>query len=592
MRRVKSPHEFRAAIGVSTALGGSLLLASCSSLPCRPDEGAPQEARAHRISKELEHLRELQMTQPVPVSVMTKAELRTVLEEELEKDWEEEGAGLERAYKCFGLIPAEIDLKPWLRDFMQSQIAGFYHVEKKAFFTVETETEKNTDPAVENFILAHELTHAIEDQHFDFEGARKRMKGQEDAQAAFESLIEGSAMEVGIEHTIWRQGAPLSTAGCLGRVLAGLAAEIDRHDLSRMAQEQEVTDDNFAQAPPFIQASLIFPYLKGWRLVNGIRSEFGWRAVDEAYRDPPESSEQVIHPERYVDRRDRPVRIALAEPPAGFEAKHEGTLGMLGVQILFEVHVARKAGRYAEGWDGDRYVLWNTPSGEALGWVSVWDRTGQAARFEKQYRRLLERRGKDPASWAVQRDGLVVAVVQGAPATAEAEAAATRLMTSQITRSPDDATPATAFDRLLLWPISVRPLDRVWEIRALGGRLIDTRFHGGGYRLRLADSLLLHSERSPDRFALWSILGLVGGTVDRTLDFSYVRVPFVLNGHRRGPVAGEESRAQFSMALGTLAYARQGARRQVSLLWGLLFKGIWGGEGSAQARVLFVPIMR
>jgi len=526
---------------------------------------------------------------------MDKEALRKILEEELNKTWEEEGAGLERAYKAFGLLPRDMDLKPWYRDFMKDQIAAFYHPEKKALFTVKEHDQAFDGTPMRGFVFAHELLHALEDQYFDFEGTEEKLRFNEDAQAAHQALIEGSATDGGLEHLVWGLGLPLSTAGPLGRTLARAIAGMEISDLEELGATD--TEDEaaaaFAEAPPLIKTHLLFPYIAGWRFSTSLRSEFGWRGIDSAYADLPESSEQIIHPERYIDRRDRPVQIDVASAPDAWPARHEGTLGMLTLEIMFASLLRGRAARYAEGRDGDRYVVWETPAGDALGWVTVWDREAQAKRFTRAYRELLRGNPAIAGAWAVRRRDNVVAVAQGALGD-RADAVVEALLTSKLTEAPDDKRPLHPLTRLVLWPVCVRPLDRVWETSMLGGVLLDGRFHAGGHRLRLADSLLLHSESSPDRVALWIACGLIGGLGDESLGISYMRVPFLLNWHSRTRIANEEDRTRCTLALGSIHYSREGTGKRLKLLWGLLLNVGWGdaGQGGTHVRVLCIPLVR
>jgi hypothetical protein len=579
---------------VVTVLAAAVLVlcaASCSFLPRQPYGDGPID----EVRTEVAAIRGLAWKQDIPFNSMDREALKHLLDEELNESWEEEGAGLERAYKAFGLLPRDMDLKPWYSDFMKEQIAAFYHPEKKALFTVDEQDLVTDGTPVQSFVFAHELLHALEDQHFDFEAAEEKLKTNEDAQSAHQALVEGSATDGGLEYLVWGLGVPMSMAGPTGRTVSRLLARMDLEELEDLGTTD--TDDPavtaLAEAPPLIKAHLLFPYIGGWRFAAELRSEFGWRGIDSAYRDLPESSEQIIHPERYIDRRDRPVRIQLASPPADWPIRHEGTMGMLTVRVLFASLLDEKAAAYAEGWDGDRYAVWETPDGDAIGWVSVWDRRAQARRFAQKYEELLQKSPDIAGRWAVLRRDNVVVVTQGALG-GRAEAVATALLGSTLEVSPDDKPPHHPLTRLALWPLSIRPLDRVWEASLLGGMALDGRFHADGHRLRLADSLLLHSESSPDRFALWAACGWIGGLADDSLGISYVRLPFVLNWHGRAQLGEEASRARCSLALGSVYYRREGTGKRLKLLWGLLLNAGWGSaeQGGTRVRVLGIPLLR
>lgn len=575
-----------------------LVFAACGSLALPPASGDIQ-TRADLVATDLARIRDLPLEKTVPAGWRSKKEVRGKVLQELDKEWAERGAGIERAYKLLGLLPREIDLKSDLTALLEEQIAGYYDPEEKRFYAVDQTGRSGDDEKGGGtggsrdleFLLAHELTHAIEDRHFDLDALREQAATDEDRETALTALVEGSAMEAGIEYGLWLAGSPLSTAGLTLRTLIRNLISDDpldaADDLADLAGDAGAEAEQLENAPPVLRAELILPYLQGWRFVNRLRSEFGWRAVDEAYRDLPESTEQILHPERYIDRRDRPVAITLPPAPSGCRVVHEGALGSFRLAILLRALDGSED--IASGWDGDRYVVWETETGDALGWVLVFDREGQAEDFAEAYERLADRQYQ-PGGFALKRRGDVVAAVVGAPDGRAGELTAT-LLESELERTEDDQPPDRWWGDVLRFPLSVRLLDRVVQTRILGGFALDLRTHDGGHRFRLLDSLLLHSENNPDRTALWLGLGLVGFDRDRTLDATYWRIVPGVMGYQ-GIGEGDKRRASFSMLLDAIEYRHVTGTRELSILWGLLFNARWGAGTSRgdRFRVLLLPI--
>jgi hypothetical protein len=167
-----------------------------------------------------------------------------------------------------------------------------------------------------------------------------------------------------------------------------------------------------------------------------LANEGGWKAVDEAYKNPPVSTEQIIHPEKFRTKLDLPTIIDLGELKAGAGWKELGR-NVLG-ELQTSVMLRRMGSRPAAGWDGDRYAVFERPA-EKLGlvWFSTWDSGSEARQFAQAYTRYQTKRmGKDgfqpeqiPDSiWrcrdnvclVVERRGQEVAVVEGfPPATTE-----------------------------------------------------------------------------------------------------------------------------------------------------------------------------
>ncbi len=596
------------------------LLCSCSLLPAKPYGERSLQDKANCVAAETARIRDLEPKNTVPAGIKTKADVKDLFVKEIDKEWAEKGAGEERALKLFGLLPPEMDLKPWLADYMKDNVGGYYDTETKEFFTVAKEEEKEgagaedgaaeteadeTDEddedeeksAVEkeleeNFVMAHELTHAIDDQHFDFEAIEEAGDFSGDETLAFTALAEGSAMESSVDFLLWRLGAPFSTSGPL---LSPLVRLLDSQSMLSWAKEAggEVGSE-LKDAPPIIERPLIFPYIEGWGFVNRIRSEFGWEGVNAAYRDPPESSEQILFPERYLDRRDRPVQIDLPDPPLGWESVHEETLGMYGTKVLLATLLDEGAAEDADGWDGDRYVVWKGPAGDVLGWVSVWDYATDAKDFAGAYRALLRGRSVEDGSWSILREGEMVAVVQHAPA-GQAEAAARHLLGSTVTRAPDDQAPERWFWKVLRFPLGLRFLDRAFEAHVAGGALFDYRGSAGGHSLELLDlgvfpGALLLSENSPDRSAFWLGLGLAGFSADRTLDYSFARIPLIFNWHSRGE--GDAGSTRLSSMLRFVDYLDERGSGHFNLVWGSVLSIRWGDEatGGRNLRLFFVPV--
>jgi hypothetical protein len=506
----------------------ALLCAACSFLPAQTVPPSSLEQSVEVYGEEVAALRDLSIEQEVPAGVQGEAELRESIRALLLEEWGPEDDDGERAYKLFGLLPAELDLRSYLIDLYTAQVAGYYDPRSKRFF-IRTDDGGGLleDSAAGSFVVAHEFTHALQDQHFDLLALDESLKTRGDQLLALQALTEGDAMLAGIDHLIWQIGVPMSAVSPLGRAgLSVIGAAAARTPTGSDPQSKQLRE-----APPVLRENLIFPYVDGMDFSAAVRSEFGQAGLDRAFsQDLPDSSEQIFHPERYLDRRDRPVEIELVDPPAGFTATSDQTLGMLDLRVLLETYL--RSARAAEGWDGDRYVVWRGETGDALAWLSAWDREGQARRFERSYRRLLERKRGD-ARFAVARRGLLVAAVEGLDAE-RAAAEAERLLESRIERAADDRPPLALWQRALRFPLAFERLDRVRQLSVLGGRALELRVHDGGHRFALASGLVLASERTPDRSSLSTLAGLVWASSDRTHDYRAALLPIVFSYHARG----------------------------------------------------------
>ena len=219
-------------------------------------------------------------------------------------------------------------------------------------------------------VLAHELTHALEDQRFGLRLAGA--VGDDDAQLAYLALVEGSATALMLRYAQRYFTAEEALGGLLG------SAFQDTGDL-----------------PPFLEAQLVFPYEGGRAFVEDLvrRGGGSWKLVDVADRfRPPASTEQILHPDAYL-RVEQPVRVPLALGSvlgSGWTRAAAGTWGELQTRELLATAGGGGAAAAAQGWGGDRYELWRRPAagcgspcraGDALVMRWRWDTPRDEAQF-------------------------------------------------------------------------------------------------------------------------------------------------------------------------------------------------------------------
>ncbi len=321
-------------------------------------------AAAARLLPELAERSGLELRASVRLERRTRDELRRYLEFKLDEELPvDEAELLAESYGLLGLIPRDMDLRAALKGLYLEQVAGFYDPDSTTLFVLDDQPED----ALES-LLVHELVHAIQDQTADLDALTDRRLGN-DRQGAAQAAIEGHATLVMFEFLMALQGGS-----------PDLTETDNFTDLVRPALELARTQSPaLAQAPLLLQESLLFPYLGGATFVEAL-----WK--QEPDRPPPfgarlpVSTEQVLHPERFIgEGRDSPVEIDLATP-AGWSRLYEDILGELETGILLETHAGSRGP--AEGWDGDLYLLLEKADGaRALVWVSVWDSAGQRDEF-------------------------------------------------------------------------------------------------------------------------------------------------------------------------------------------------------------------
>ncbi len=322
---------------------------------------------------------------------------------------EEKADAVAAVYARLGLLPDTLQLGALFRSLLLEQVVGYYDPRRDTLYVVDDVPEGQLQP-----ILVHELVHALQDQHTDLDSLTRSVSDHNDRATAAQAALEGHATYVMMEWLISSQtGATVDLAAMpdLGGLLGGL-------DPSLLAGTPVMRD-----APRIVRESLIFPYLGGLVFLQRVWSADQERPLPFGI-DLPESTEQVLHPDRFLGDRDRPSDVVFREdPPASWREIHSDGLGELETRILLEEHLGDPdaAAAAAEGWDGDRYRLLRDGGREVLIWASVWDSERDAVEFEEAVRRAFEERyasDTDARVVGVERDqaeGRSVVIVVDAP---------------------------------------------------------------------------------------------------------------------------------------------------------------------------------
>lgn len=298
---------------------------------------------------------------------------------------------MDASYKAFGLIPPQLSSQELLTKLLTEEVAGFYDPKKKRMVLIqENGTAKDPgflgrlfgaqaafDKEEQKTTLAHEMTHALQDQLYDLTAMQERIEHDDDLLLAFSAMVEGDATLL--------MFAEMDE----GSDITEMDAEAVKATFTLMSWMLPVAGGaTYRKAPPIFRETLIFPYFQGMVFCISLASERGWQAIHAAYSDPPTSTEQILHPKKYTGERDeaQAVTIPALEDLLPKEWKHLGgnCLGEFQTSILLKR--LRSGRRAAEGWDGDRYEVFQHTDGRlALVSVSVWDSEKDAQQFAESY---------------------------------------------------------------------------------------------------------------------------------------------------------------------------------------------------------------
>jgi hypothetical protein len=389
---------------VVTGVCGGLMTGAAIAQPAdppgeRPATITPSPAVAEALADmdaivtELAAVRGLTPQGPVNAQARNREDVRAHLVELIEREYRpEEIAGDEATMRFLRILQPEQSLVELTLQLLQSQVSGYYDQDADVFYLID-----DSDESTVRMVAAHELFHAIQDQLWDLRVVQGPHVKLTDVGLARQSLIEGDAT-----HAMFL-------------FLAGGEPNQMIMDLAMRAMETERPAMD-VEIPDLMWRQLIAPYVRGLEFVSAVQQAGGWEAVNATYEDPPQSTEQILHPERYLER-DEPVWLDWAlEERSALELVDEDIVGELTLvewmRGLMSGTVSTSAmERAGEGWDGDRWRLYRDPEGRELGvWLFEMDSEEDALALGTVLARTggvlggadaapVAPRGADDASW-------------------------------------------------------------------------------------------------------------------------------------------------------------------------------------------------
>jgi len=388
-------------------------------------EAAPADIA--RVQAAVASLRGLPFRLAVPSTHQSREEFRQFVRDDLARELgPQKNAALSKALAHTGFLPRPLDFAATLEEAETTQVAAYYDPRTNRFHTVAASA--NTDER--DGVMAHELTHALQHQHFDLiaydGGPDNQQHLSDDERAARRYIVEGEATFVMLAYQAAsgsgaaRHLGPLQVAGV--RMTLTMLSAVDYADLLALIRTGEEADkldaetrqslDALAKLPPLVALSMVDPYIRGAFLISEAWARGGWARVARLYHEPPQSTEQVLHPiEKMLDHPDPPIAIHL--PPAASLAPRaariaaaepllQETAGELDWRCYFKTWGDPDPEGAADGWGGDLVTVWER-GGKAVAAIATrWDTPADAAEFDGAYRLSLSQRfearpAKNPA---------------------------------------------------------------------------------------------------------------------------------------------------------------------------------------------------
>jgi hypothetical protein len=370
------------------------------------------------VLKETSDLRKLSILRDVKSGAQSRSDIEKMILKNLDEETTPaEMHATDVLLKVFGLAPPEFQYRPALVKLLTEQVAGYYDPKAQQFYLADWIELDGQKP-----VMAHELTHALQDQHFNLRRFEKWPKGDSDAELAAHALIEGDAT---LAMMLYMKNNPM-IAMAFVRSLSG-----------------KTSSEQFEKAPRAIRESLVFPYEQGAVWATQIYRRGGWEMISEAFKKLPQSSEQILHPEKYFSY-EAPTKVNLPELSKllgpGWTRVDDDVNGEWGFYLILDQFLSDSAysKTAAAGWSGDRFALYEDPKTGSLfvAQVTVWDTPVDAKEFFEAYakrtlrrypnaKELDEKAEKSVLEWRTSEGDVVmelresrVLIIEGVPSTA------------------------------------------------------------------------------------------------------------------------------------------------------------------------------
>lgn len=355
------------ASATTTAASPTTPSASVAPTEAADPAASPEGLKAQfaEIEQRVVGLRELEPTGPIEPKLISREELRDNLIRLQTDQYSEEDARQDAELLWLLRLSddRDLDLFNLYIDLLTERVLGYYDPETKELYVVNDEP---TLSPLGEMTLAHEIVHALQDQHTDL----LRLDDDDvdgDRAMAHSALIEGDAEVTATRYVL---------------------EYFDRAQLMDLATESAgAASDVLDSVPAYIRDSLYFPYTEGVEFATQLYQLRGTDGQTAALTDPPASTEQILHPEKYLTERDDPLTVVVQDlqPILGdsWDVEQTDSIGEFDLRVLLRENGARDADNAAAGWGGGQFSVYGGPdAGNILVAVTIeWDTAADADEF-------------------------------------------------------------------------------------------------------------------------------------------------------------------------------------------------------------------
>jgi hypothetical protein len=336
-------------------------------------------AQADSVLKQMSEITGLPIKASLQKQIIGRSEVQKYLTRNLHEEMTPQEIHVQEAtLRAFGLVSRDFDLEKFLIAFYTEQAAGFYDTRHKTMFIADW-----TPPEMQHLVLAHELTHALQDQNFDIDKFLHAHRDNDDASNARQAILEGYATAAMMQQMVG--DVPIGSLPALEPLMA------------QVIHQQYEEFPAFSKAPFFFRLEALFPYIEGMGFMQRGLQQGGWQILDSLFTNPPQTTKEIFQPAVYFDKQPLPA-ISLGRPAqlakiAGLQFLTDNTMGELGYHALLGQFISEaEAKSVGDSWLADRYLLYENAPQYTLVARARWTSSETALAFFRDYHTILARK--------------------------------------------------------------------------------------------------------------------------------------------------------------------------------------------------------
>lgn len=339
---------------------------------CTP---AQQPTGVDILKKRIARIGKLPFSRAVPVRYLDNDELRNEVEKRFNSSYSKKMAQKEAVFiRLMGFTGETLDVFRIRKRIALDNVGGYYDKVNKELLALR---EYRSVDYVNSMILLHELRHSLQDIYFDLQSLldKRPYSDFDDRRLALLAALEGDATFLMVQCSDLDPRLLASTQTADALISFAPVAKA-----SMLYREPEV-----------IKKQLVMPFIQGLRFFNTIYKRRKWKGVNRVLKRPPLSSEQILHPKKYL-KNEKPNEVSIRYVPRGFNLYHSGVIGEYYLNVLLSPMGQEEDLDFAQGWGGDMFHIFKDPRKPRyfLLWKAQWDKDVYCSHFYTDFKRFLE----------------------------------------------------------------------------------------------------------------------------------------------------------------------------------------------------------